>query len=84
MSVLSSFVDPQSDTFQQNRAEMLSLLEGVRSVEAKVRANSERQRSRFEAAGQLLPRDRIDALLDAEAPWLEISTVVSAFGLPSS
>lgn len=75
MSLLSSFVDPQSDAFQQNRADMLSLLEGVRAVEAKVRANSERQRSRFEAAGQLLPRDRIDALLDPEAPWLEINTI---------
>jgi geranyl-CoA carboxylase beta subunit len=40
-----------------------------------VRANSERSRKKFEERGQLLPRDRIDLLLDRGTPFLEFSTL---------
>ena len=40
-----------------------------------MRANSERSRPKFEKRGQLLPRDRIERLLDPGAPFLALSTL---------
>jgi geranyl-CoA carboxylase beta subunit len=51
------------------------LLDAVRLLEARVRAYSERARPRFEARGQLLPRDRVNLLLDRGAPFVELSTL---------
>jgi geranyl-CoA carboxylase beta subunit len=75
MPVLESRNDAASETFLENRAGMLRLLAGIRAIETRVRDNSEHQRGRFEANGQLLPRDRLELLRDRDAPWLEISTL---------
>jgi len=47
----------------------------VRLLEERVRAYSERARPRFEARGQLLPRDRVNLLLDRGTPFIELSTL---------
>jgi geranyl-CoA carboxylase beta subunit len=73
--VLHSHIDPTSNAFIDDRAGMLRRLAEIRSIETRIRNNSERQRERFEANGQLLPRDRLDLLRDRDAPWLEISTL---------
>ncbi len=75
MPAITSSVDPQSESFANNRATMLELLDRVRLLEARVRAYSERARPRFEARGQMLPRDRVDLLLDRGAPFVELSTL---------
>lgn len=75
MPVLHSTLDPRSDGYQQNRAQMLALVEGFRALEAAVRAHGEAKRPKFEKRGQLTPRERVARLLDPGAPFLELSTL---------
>ena len=57
MPILQSSLDTRSEAYQQNRAQMLALVEGFRALEASVRAHGEAQRSKFEQRGQLTPRE---------------------------
>lgn len=75
MPVIQSRMDARSSRFQENRAAMLELVEKLRSIEAKIRANSERSRKKFEKRGQLLPRDRMALLLDPGKPFQELCTL---------
>jgi geranyl-CoA carboxylase beta subunit len=59
---------------------MLELLERVRELEQRTKAKSAASRGRFEQRGQLLPRERVALLLDAGAPFLELSTL-AGYGL---
>ncbi|MEM7678681.1 MAG: carboxyl transferase domain-containing protein, partial [Myxococcota bacterium] len=68
-------IDPASTTFEQRRQQMLALVDEMRALEGRVRANSERSRAKFEKRNQLLPRDRVALLLDPGAPFLELSTL---------
>ena len=80
MPIIESRIDPRSEPFQANRASMLRLIEEVRGHEARVRTASAQRRALFRERGQLLPRERVELLLDRGAPWLEISTL-AGFGL---
>jgi len=75
MAVWRSAVDTGSEAYQQNRAEMLALVEGFRTLEQRVRDTSNARRPVFEKRGQLSPRDRLAHVLDRGAPFLEISTL---------
>jgi geranyl-CoA carboxylase beta subunit len=75
MGVIQSSVDTRAERFQREREAMLALVAELRGLEAKVRANSERSRKKFEQRGQLLPRDRVGQLLDPGRPFFEISTL---------
>ncbi|MDP6565641.1 MAG: acyl-CoA carboxylase subunit beta, partial [Alphaproteobacteria bacterium] len=75
MPRIQSQLDTNSDTFQENRAGMLAKIAELRGFEGRIQARSEQSRERFEKRGQLLPRDRLDLLLDRGAPWLEFSTL---------
>jgi geranyl-CoA carboxylase beta subunit len=75
MPAIESRLDPNSDAFKANRADMLALIAGFRDIEARVRAQSDSKSALFEKRGQLLPRERVSLLLDRDAPWLEISTL---------
>ncbi len=75
MPRLSSTLDTRSQAFATRRADMLALLDQVRSVEARIAAHSERARPKFQARGQLLPRERLARLLDPGRPFLELSTL---------
>jgi geranyl-CoA carboxylase beta subunit len=75
MAAIASTVDPGSAAFAENRAAMLALLERVRAIESRVAQVSAAARPRFEQRGQLLPRERLALLLDANAPFLELSTL---------
>lgn len=74
MPKIQSQINPNDPGYQDNRAAMLSLISGLRELEGMIRARSENSRARFEGRGQLLPRDRLNLLLDRGAPWLELST----------
>ena len=56
MALIESQISPGSDGFQANRANMLQLIERVRTYEARSRQKSTASRERFEKRGQLLPR----------------------------
>ena len=75
MTVIRSMVVPGGADFQRRRTEMLALVEGFRELEAGVIRHAERARGRFEARGQLMPRERVARLLDPGAPFLELSTL---------
>jgi hypothetical protein len=78
MRTLRSTVDTQSEIFLQNRRGMLERIEALDNQQALARAGGgevylERHRSR----GRLLARERIDLLVDEDAPFLELSTVAA-------
>ena len=75
MPVISSQCDRNADEFKANHDAMLALVEHVRELERKVRDNSERSREKFEARGQLLPRERLRRLLDRGSDFVELSTL---------
>ena len=54
---------------------MLELIEPLRALEARTRDASAKAKPLFDKRGQLLPRERIARLLDAGAPWLELSSM---------
>jgi geranyl-CoA carboxylase beta subunit len=73
MPVLTPQLDPRSPAFAANAARMQERLAEVRALEARVVAESESKRAKFEARGQLLPRERVARLLDDGTPFLELS-----------
>jgi geranyl-CoA carboxylase beta subunit len=75
MPSIQSRLDTASAFFQANRAHMLGLIEKLRALEARTRGESEKAKPLFDKRGQILPRERIARLLDAGAPWLELSSM---------
>jgi len=69
-----------ADSHGANRAALLAQLEQVRALEQRTRDKSNAARPLFERRGQLLPRERLAHLLDAGAPFLELSTL-AGYGL---
>ncbi|MGR3803594.1 carboxyl transferase domain-containing protein [Marinibacterium profundimaris] len=78
---LSSSAVPSSEVFQANRAAHLDALETTRAAAAMAAAGGgEKARERHLSRGKMLPRDRVAALLDPGAPFLEIGAT-AAHGL---
>lgn len=77
MTVYASRLSPSSPDFAENRSDMLALVDRLRTIEARARARSEQRRDRFEARGQLTPRDRLARLLDPGMPFLELYNLAS-------
>ena len=74
MAVLRSQLDPASPAFQQNREASLALTRDFREKLQLIAAGgSEQARRKHTGRGKLLARDRIDQLLDENAPFLELS-----------
>ena len=75
MPALGTAIDAGSEAYLRNRAAMENKVARFRDLEAKVRANSASRKARFEERGQLLPRERVERLLDRGTPFLELSTL---------
>ncbi|MGH2869708.1 MAG: carboxyl transferase domain-containing protein, partial [Solirubrobacteraceae bacterium] len=81
MRVLETAVQPGSEEFEANQAANLELVEDLRAqLERVAGGGGERSRARHVSRGKLLPRDRVDGLLDPGAPFLELSPL-AAHGL---
>jgi geranyl-CoA carboxylase beta subunit len=80
MPALESRIAPDSDAYRQNHGAVSALVDRLRALEARTQSKSEASRGRFERRGQLLPSERLGRLLDAGAPFLELSTL-AGFGL---
>ncbi len=81
MRVLETAVHPGSQEFEANQAANLALVEDLRAqLERVAGGGGERSRERHVSRGKLLPRDRVDRLLDPGAPFLELSPL-AAHGL---
>ncbi|MCO5995465.1 methylcrotonoyl-CoA carboxylase [Actinoallomurus sp. WRP9H-5] len=73
-----SRVDVRGAAFQRNAEENQALATELRERLARAaQGGSERARKRHVARGKLLPRDRVDALLDPGSPFLELSPLAA-------
>ncbi len=73
MASLNSSIDTRSDAFAQNDAHNRKLRGELRALVAQISlGGDERSRSRHQSRGKLLPRERIDRLLDPGAAFLEV------------
>lgn len=75
MSVFASKINPRSESFQRNRQEMLALIDKLNELNARGAEISERRKPRFEARGQLTPRERLARLLDPGMPFMAIGNL---------
>ncbi len=75
MPIIESKIDTHSAVFAQNREDMLASIAEFRAVEDSVRASEEKKRGRFEKRKQLMPRERVNLMLDRGSPFLELSTL---------
>ena len=78
MATLPSGVDTTSDEYRQNNAAMRALVEEFHARQARAReGGSASARARHHARGKLLPRERVELLLDPDTPFLELSTLAA-------
>ncbi len=75
MTVFNSRINTGSDGFRKNREEMLALVARLQQLNTRRAMISERRRPRFEARGQLTPRERLARLLDPGMPFLAIGNI---------
>ena len=81
MTKIKTKVSPRSDEFKGNEDTMRSLVENLYKTCEGLRAGgSEKARTKHLERGKLLPRDRIDLLIDDGTPFLEFSQL-AAFGM---
>ncbi|WP_421732989.1 carboxyl transferase domain-containing protein [Cellulomonas sp.] len=78
MEMLSTTADPAADSFVANeeaqRALVIELRDRLRTA---AEGGPERSRERHVARGKLLPRERIDVLLDDGSPFLEVAPLAA-------
>ena len=72
--VLTSSCDPTSEQFRANRSVFAAIIDDVREVAARAALGGpEASRRRHVDRGKLLPRDRVEGVLDTGSPFLELS-----------
>jgi len=78
---LSSTIDPSTEVFARNLATNRALAQTLRDrTREAALGGPEQARDRHEARGKLLPRDRVERLLDLGSPFLEVAAL-AAHGL---
>ncbi|MGH9201388.1 MAG: carboxyl transferase domain-containing protein [Vicinamibacterales bacterium] len=78
MQKIPTSVQPGSPEFKANRAEMIRLVNELNErLEVARQGGGERSRERHRDQGKLLVRDRLERLLDARSPFLELSPLAA-------
>ncbi|HEY2837435.1 MAG TPA: carboxyl transferase domain-containing protein, partial [Rhizomicrobium sp.] len=78
MTVIASLIDKESEAFRANDAHNRALVEELRKKTAQAAlGGSESARAKHVARGKLLPRERIQRLLDPGSPFLEIGALAA-------
>jgi len=78
MSALTTTIDTRSAGFRDNARRMAALVADLEARHAEIMAGGgEAARARHLGRGKLLARERIDALLDAGSPFLELSPLAA-------
>ncbi len=81
MSRLDSKLNPRAADFQANATAMRALVDDLRAKAAEVAlGGGEAARARHTARGKLLPRERVNHLLDPGTPFLEVGQL-AAYGM---
>ena len=78
MPVLSSVANVKSDAFAANQAAMTALVSGLKATVAQAAlGGGEDARKRHTSRKKLLPRERVEKLLDAGSPFLELGQLAA-------
>jgi 3-methylcrotonyl-CoA carboxylase beta subunit len=78
MATIQTGIDSRSPEFAANRERMQGLVDDLRAcLETIHGGGGEAARQRHRERGKLLPRERINRLLDAGSPFLEISALAA-------
>ena len=78
MPVLHSTINVKSDTFVANSEAMQALVDDLLAkIEQITQGGGEKAAERHISRGKLLPRDRINALIDKDTPFLEIGQLAA-------
>ena len=81
MTILETKLNPRGDDFKTNAAAMQVLVNDLRAkVEKIAQGGGEAARKRHTGRGKLLPRDRVQMLLDPGTPFMELSQM-AAWGM---
>jgi len=76
--ILESQLNPRSAEFQANAAAMRAVVDDLREhVERVAQGGGEAARAKHVARGKLLPRERVEMLLDPGTPFLEIAPLAA-------
>ncbi len=78
MTVIESAVDSGAEAFRRNDTAMRALVAELRDKVAEIKlGGGAAVRERHLKRGKLLPRDRVDALIDVGAPFLELAQLAA-------
>jgi len=78
VTVLDTAIDPRASAYLESRSAMvLHLSELETALEAARAGGGEKSVTRHHARGKLLPRERVEMLLDCDSPFLELSPIAA-------
>ena len=78
MNTLKTQINSRSQAFSDNVEHMQSLVDDLATLVERIKqGGGERYQARHQARGKLLPRDRVDLLLDPGSPFLEFSQLAA-------
>jgi 3-methylcrotonyl-CoA carboxylase beta subunit len=78
MPALASKLSPRSEDFKANAAAMRALVDDLNARLAQIgQGGGEAARAKHLARGKLLPRDRVEMLLDPDTPFLEVAPLAA-------
>jgi 3-methylcrotonyl-CoA carboxylase beta subunit len=78
MSILETRANTRSEAFRRNAAAMRTVVDDLRAQVARAGlGGDEAARRKHTARGKLLPRERLERLLDPGAPFLELSQLAA-------
>ena len=78
MTVLQSRINTRDAAFATNRDNMQAQVDDLRTVVNKIhQGGGEKAQARHTARGKLLPRERLNAVLDPGSPFLELSQLAA-------
>ncbi|MEP5566258.1 MAG: carboxyl transferase domain-containing protein [Halioglobus sp.] len=75
MATFKSKINTQSEGFRKNRDDMMEHIQKLTELNSRGAIISEKRRPRFEARGQLTPRERLARLLDPGMPFMTIGNL---------
>jgi geranyl-CoA carboxylase beta subunit len=75
MAILTSEIQTHSEEFANNCAAMQVAIDEFRAVETKVLEKAEQAKEKFRKRGKLLPRERLNLLLDGGSNFLELCSL---------
>src|SRR5438132_2339649 len=78
MPALASKLNPRTEDFKANAAAMRTLVDDLNAKLARIAlGGGEGPRAKHLARGKLLPRDRVEMLLDPDTPFLEVAPLAA-------